>query len=511
MNRDQRTPLTHATSRGHRMQTYLALLVGTTLFVPTLTHAQFFDALQRAVGSVTGGASAPVNDKPAEAEKFSPISRVAAFVTADSGAELDQITTDLNRSGMYAGTDGAKEYIAVSDKVVAGCRFPDESSAYKKKFASGRGLVAPVFRTVADVMTGKSESMIIDWPATERLHRSLTNGAKLNVLPMAETRRYWQALEKYMLSKMQSDRDDYVEISNSGGGIFGQLIGAARDKNGSFTRVTDPNHRLGGFIRPDFFESVLTLFPEATYLVSANEGQGIDNYYGHLQAEVWKSLSIESLALNLQKDVRGLMKTSAAGGRLYYYGVISERRANESSTLGLIASSALKVNFHADMKGDELRVLRGERDVLQKLVELDSLLQEMRSSMGMDFSISNIDKYREMKRVGVDNERIFCAAYNLPAAKKLVQTIERIAAIRGARSAMLNPIVFTFKVKAPDYQSELKNHFDEVQQIFSVAPQLLKDLLRDRQAVEEVLHRDLLAKAFAEAGYTGYISSQRLR
>lgn len=441
-----------------------------------------------------------------------PISTVAVIPTALNPVELENALAQISRNVPLESSAGQREYLSRSGKLVAGCRFPADDSAFSQQFMKGRGLMAPVFRQpIYTAYAGSASDQVVDWIATEKLHRAMSNDAHLNLLPIAESRRYWGLLKDYIETKINEDAAAYLGVAKAGGGIFGQLFGQAMDKDGAFSKVSDPNRRLSGFTRVDFYENLLKSFPDADYLISSNEAVGIAMYYDVLQVRIWKGLDEESLKLNLQKDVRGTARVAAEAARLYYYGVIDEKRVAESSTLTLLATSALKINLHTDLSKDGFEKVRAEREIVKRLVDFEGLLQELRQAVGFDFSVSLVEKYKTLKYVGVDKERIFCGGYDAEVAAKLTKIIDRISVIRKERTDMLNPLIFQFKVMDRNYEQDRDAQLQEIRVMAEEVKAILQNIPTGLLRIEDTFTNNFVGKAFLAAGYSGFVQSQKLK
>ena len=444
--------------------------------------------------------------------KFSIVSSVAVFSAANTMEELVPIVDRFDDRGGIKQYGPGNEFLVKTQKNFAGCWFPSESSSFKNAIAKGVGLLVPVYRDSLGSFDSKDKGIdsIVDWPATEKLHNTLTQKLKLNLLPMSKSRDYWTKMQQYILDQMLEDKGRYLDIARAGGGMFGQLFGSIGDKNGSYSKTKDPNYRLSGFIRPNYYKEVLSGFPDIGYVVNSNENAAITWYYSSLQNVVANAQDKEALKVNLEKDVSGTIHESLLGSTYYYFGMIDEKRASNSSMMSLMASSIVKVNFHTDL-GDDKKTFKREVEAMKVLSDIDEFMFHLRSNHGSNIAFSLVEKYKEMSHIGVDNDRVFCGAYDESLSKEIVEISTELKALKEDRASFLNPLVFQLKVGLPGFEAgreeaskKANNAFDRLRKVYS-------NVVPTRAVSEELLASTILPASFRESGYSGFIASSKLK
>jgi len=458
-----------------------------------------------------GVATESLNSAGVNKKEFMAISSLAAIQTADNVNELSVYIDKFNANGSFEDFGGGKEYLKLDSENYTGCWFPNENSSFKSRLAKGAGLLSPVYRNPTTELNKSADGLdsMVDWVATEKIHKLLTGNAKLKLLPISASKDYWNRMKVYIEKQYQDDSNRYLDISNAGGGIFGQLIGGATDKNNSFSKTKDPNYRLSGFVRPDYYKEVLEKFGDIAYVINSNEAAAISMYYKLVQSNVLARQDNERLALNLQKDVSGIMHEALLGSKYYYYGMIDNERASKSSMVSILASSILRININSNLDGK--RLLENEIKLMRLLSDADEYMFMLRGNHGADLSFSLIDKYKTMSRNGLDNDRVFCGAYDKKISVALVEISGELQRLKLDRSVMLNPIVFNVKVGMPGYEKERQEFNDKVIAVMENIVNIRNLISQKRIASERLLVNKTIPLAFKSSGYTGFIASNKLR
>lgn len=442
---------------------------------------------------------------------FEVISSVAAVPAAATSQDAASYLARIQSKPVTNDHGGGVEYLHLVGGHYVGCWFPSDGGL-KRAVQKGKGLLAPVFvNSLASSALPGSSDILVDWAATEALHSALSGTLKLKLLPVSSSRAYWRSMEKYANKLFQSDVNRYLTISKSGGGIIGQIIGAARDKDGAYSATNDPNVRFGGLYREDFHREVLQQFDGIDFLVTANNAALLETYYSGLAPAVYAKQDKESLALNLQKDMAGHVQAAKRSALYYYFGTYDDQRGFSSSATSVVLSSAVRVNVHQRLEGEGYTKFRTYLELYKVMRSLNEVLDALKSAYGVELSISPIERYRDVQSLGVDKARVFCGAYDKKISDELLEISSKGYEITEFSELMSNPLGFTFGGglninvdKAVRYTAEVKGIIEKIESMRSSGRAA-------RARAVNVLVRNGVLPAFRSQLYTGFISSQKIQ